>query len=49
MYIQKEYIMRNTIDVERYHSGRYGAPGMKREKKEGLPRGQREVELHCSM
>ena len=33
MYIQKRYIMRNTIDVEIYHTGRYGAPGMKREKK----------------
>ena len=37
MYIQKEYIMRNTIDVERYHSGRYGAPGMKREKRKASP------------
>ena len=37
MYIQKKYIMRNSIDVEIYHSGRYGAPGMKREKRKASP------------
>lgn len=37
MYIQKKYIMRNSIDVEIYHSGRYGAPGMKREKRKTSP------------
>lgn len=36
MYIQKEYVMRNTIDIEKYHSGRYGAPGEKRKPKKKL-------------
>ena len=36
MYIQKTYVMRNTIDVERYHSGRYGAPGEVRKSKRKL-------------
>lgn len=36
MYIQKIYRMRNTIDVERYHSARYGAPGEKRKPKRKL-------------
>lgn len=36
MYIQKTYIMRDTIDIEKYHSGRYGAPGEKRRTKKKL-------------
>lgn len=33
MYIQKIYRMKHSIDVEKYHSGRYGAPGEKRKSK----------------
>ena len=33
MYKGKRYYFRNAIEVEEYHTGRYGAPGMKREKK----------------
>ena len=36
MYIQKMYVMRDTIDIEKYHSGRYGAPGKKRQPKRKL-------------
>lgn len=32
-YEQKTYRYRNAIEREEYHSGKYGAPGMKREKK----------------
>lgn len=32
-YTQTTYRSRNAIEREEYHSGRYGAPGMKREKK----------------
>lgn len=33
-YIKKEYICGDVIEVEKIHSGRYGAPGQKRQKKE---------------
>lgn len=32
-YIKKEYICGDVIEVEKIHSGRYGAPGKKRKKK----------------
>ena len=35
-YIRKRYKLRNVIEVEEYHTGRYGAPGQKRKKKKKL-------------
>lgn len=32
-YVKKTYVMRETIEIEKYHNGRYGAPGEKRIKK----------------
>ena len=35
-YIKKQYRMKNVIEVEEYHTGRYGAPGQARKKKRKL-------------
>lgn len=32
-YIKKEWVLRETIEVEKIHTGRYGAPGQKRMKR----------------
>lgn len=32
-YKQKKYVFRNAIEIEQYHTARYGAPGEKREPK----------------
>ena len=29
-YKQKRYVFKNAIEIEEYHTARYGAPGMKR-------------------
>lgn len=34
MYKRKTYHLRNAIEVEEYHSARYGAPGQERQKKQ---------------
>ena len=32
-YVQKKYKLKNVIEIEEYHTGRYGAPGQERKKK----------------
>ena len=39
---RKKYIFENVIEVEEFHDGNYGAPGMKREKKKKATREQME-------
>lgn len=42
MIKRKRYIFENVIEVEEYHDGKYGAPGMKREKKRKATKEQME-------
>ena len=34
MYVKKTYMIKEWIQTKKYHSGRYGAPGIRRGKKE---------------
>ena len=33
MYVKKSCVIHDKIEIEKHYSGRYGAPGMSREKK----------------